>query len=259
MTSSIPLVRYPWARRNLAAVLLATTALAGCGDTLARLSDLDGGPQLSTITNPTARTDYRPVSMPMPSPRIALDNPNSLWRTGARAFFKDQRAKAVGDILTVELDLDDSATLENSTSRERDDSEDLNVTNLLGLEAEFAKKLPQAIAPATIFSFDTDHETSGDGEIDRSEVIEVTLAAVITQILPNGNLVIMGRQEIRVNAEMRELMVTGVVRPTDIDPNNTISHEKIAEMRVAYGGRGALTDLQKPRWGTQIWDIVFPF
>ncbi len=240
-------------------VLAAALAAAACTDTFNQLTDVDGGPQLSQITNPVARKDYRPVSMPMPAPLAVDDNPNSLWRPGARAFFKDQRAKEVGDILTVSLDLDDSATLENLTERDRDDSEDQNVTNILGLEAEFAKKLPQAIVPATIFSFDTVHGTSGDGTIERSEVIELTLAAVVTQILPNGNLAITGRQEVRVNAELRELLVTGVIRPADIEPGNSISHEKIAEMRVAYGGRGTLSELQKPRWGTQVWDILYPF
>ena len=87
----------------------------------------------------------------------------------------------------------------------------------------------------------------------------MTFAAIVTQILPNGLLVVMGRQEIRVNSELRELMVTGIIRPSDIDSDNTITHDKIAEMRVAYGGRGTLSGLQQPRWGTQIWDIIFPF
>ena len=113
--------------------------------------------------------------------------------------------------------------------------------------------------PAAIANFGNTHGTEGDGSIERSEEISLTFAAVVTQVLPNGNLVIMGRQELRVNSELRELMVTGVVRPSDIDSDNKISHEKIAEMRVAYGGRGTLSELQQPRWGMQLWDILFPF
>ncbi len=253
MTRNIPrhLVR-------LAAVAAIVAAVPGC-NTLTRLSEVGGTPELTKITNPVARQDYRPVSLPMPAPKVAEDNPNSLWRAGARAFFKDTRAKAVGDILTVKLKLNDKATLDNKSERERDDKEDTDVTTLLGLEAEFAKRLPQAISPASIASFGSKSETKGDGSIARSENIELTFAAVITQILPNGALVIFGRQEIRVNYELRELMVTGVVRPEDIESDNSISHEKIAEMRVAYGGRGTLSDLQQPRWGTQVWDIIFPF
>ena len=237
---------------------LAISALSAC-NTLSRFSEVGGGPTLTNIENPIAKPAYRPVSLPMPAPQIAEDNPSSLWRNGARAFFKDHRAKEIGDIVTVKLDLSDSATLANSTERDRNDSEDTNVTNLLGLEGEFAKVLPQGILPGSVMSFDNVHKTQGDGGIERSETIDLTFAAVVTQILPNGSLVIMGRQEVRVNAELRELLVTGVVRPEDIESDNTINHEKIAEMRVAYGGRGTLSQLQQPRWGTQIWDIVFPF
>jgi len=244
---------------RLAALSLMAASVAGC-NVLTRMSEVGGeGPKLSTIVNPMARPDYKPVSLPMPAPQVAEDNPNSLWRAGAKAFFKDHRAKDIGDVVTVKLALADSAKLENKTERDRDDSEATRVTTLLGLEAEFAKKLPQAVNPASLIDFANRHSTSGDGEIDRKETISLTFAAVVTQILPNGSLVIVGRQEIRVNAELRELLVTGVVRPSDIESDNTITHEKIAEMRVAYGGRGTLSQIQQPRWGTQIWDIIFPF
>ncbi|GAB6053150.1 flagellar basal body L-ring protein FlgH [Magnetospira thiophila] len=239
-------------------VMALAISTAGC-NTISRLSAIGDGPELSEIQNPMARRDYQPVSMPMPAPKIADNNPNSLWRAGARAFFKDQRAKEVGDILTINLALDDSASLSNTTERDREDSEDTDVTNLLGLEAEFTQYLPQGLDPTSVMSFGNVHSTKGDGSLDRSEEINLTLAAVITQVLPNGNLVIFGRQEMKVNFEMRELAITGIIRPEDIDYSNTISNEKIAEMRVAYGGRGTLSDLQQPRWGTQLWDIVFPF
>lgn len=243
--------------RLLAAAILAA-GVAGC-NTLTRLSEVGDGPVLTKIVNPTAKPNYRPVSLPMPAPHIAEENPNSLWRAGARAFFKDHRAKEVGDILTVTVNLSDSALLENKSERTRDDKEDTDVTNLLGLEGEFSKVLPQGITPSSVVSFGNKSETKGDGTIDRSEDINLRFAAVITQILPNGALVVFGSQEIRVNKELRELMVTGVVRPEDIESDNTITHDKIAELRVAYGGRGTLSDLQQPRWGTQIWDIIFPF
>ena len=243
---------------RLTAYGLVALTVTGC-NVLSRLSEVGDGPELTKIVNPVARPDYRPVSLPMPTPQVAEDNPNSLWRAGAKAFFKDHRAKEIGDVLTVKLALSDSATLANKTERERDDSEDTNITQLLGLEAEFSKVLPQAVSAASLLSFDNAHETKGEGKVDRQEVISLTFAAVVTQILPNGSLVIVGRQEILVNSELRELMVTGVVRPSDIDSDNTISHEKIAEMRVAYGGSGTISQLQQPRWGTQIWDIIFPF
>ena len=244
---------------RLAAAFLVVGSLAACTDTMGRLAEVGDGPELTKITNPTAQEDYRPVSMPMPTPEIAEENPNSLWRAGARAFFKDHRAKEIGDILTVSLNFTDSATLDNTTTRTRADTEDTDVTNLLGLENEFTKVLPQALNNASVMSFGSAHDTEGTGNITREETLALSMAAVVTQIWPNGNLVIMGRQEMLVNKEIRELMVSGVVRPGDIESDNTIAHTSIAEMRVAYGGRGTLSELQRPRWGTQIWDIIFPF
>lgn len=250
----------PWARqiRIFAIAGLMVGTLAGC-NTLQRLSEVGGGPKVSAIQNPVTAPDYQPVSMPMPTPVTPPNNPNSLWRAGARAFFKDLRAKDVGDIVTVVLELDDSAELENTTERERDDSEDTDLPALAGFETKLDNFLPDAVDPTNLIEYSNQHETTGEGDIDRSEVINLTMAAVVTQVLPNGNLVVMGRQEVAVNAELREIMVTGVIRPGDIDPDNQISHDKIAEMRVAYGGRGTLSELQQPRWGVQVWDILFPF
>jgi flagellar L-ring protein FlgH len=233
-------------------------AVSGC-NVITRLSEVGDGPELTEITNPVAQPGYRPVSLPMPAPQIPEDNPNSLWRTGAKAFFKDIRAKEVGDILTIRLVLDDSAKMENKTNRDRNDGETQGIPNILGYETKLSKIFPSAVNPDELLAFKTKHNTEGDGKIDRSEKIELTFAAIVTQVLPNGALAIMGRQELRVNFELRELMLTGVVRPQDIDADNSISDDRIAEMRVAYGGRGTLSDLQQPRYGTQIWDILFPF
>jgi len=243
---------------GLAAITILATSVSGC-NMATRLAGVGDGPDMTPIVNPQKKPGYRHISMPMPTPEVARHNPNSLWRSGARAFFKDQRAKQVGDILTVDLNIAESATLNNKTERTRDDAEDANITNLLGLEAELAKKLPQAITAGSTMSLDTDHITKGDGTIERDETLELKVAAVVTQVLPNGNLVIHGRQEIRVNAELRELQVAGIVRREDIATDNSVSHEKIAEMRLAYGGRGSISDLQQPRWGLQVLDILLPF
>lgn len=244
---------------TLLAVSFSALALSAC-QTTSRIAEIGDGPALSQITNPQVMPKYRPVSMPMPQGEVQNQNPNSLWRPGAKAFFKDHRAKDVGDTLVVNLSLNDSASLANSTARKRNDSEDTDVTKLMGFETKLTKNnLPVGFDPTSVISFGNNHNTSGDGSIGRSEQISLTFAAVVTQILPNGSLVILGRQEVMVNSELRELMVTGVVRPGDIESDNTITHERIAEMRVAYGGRGTLSNLQQPRWGTQIWDILFPF
>ncbi len=243
---------------RISAIILLMSSLSAC-NLFSRLSQVGDGPKTTEIVNPTKRPDYRPVSMPMPAPEAATVNPNSLWRSGARAFFKDNRANAVGDILTVSIAISDQATINNKTERTRDDGEDSNITNLFGFEAGLKKVVSSNVLNTSTVSLDTDHTTMGEGKIARDETITLTVAAVITQILPNGNLVINGRQETLVNYELRELNITGIIRREDISSSNTIDHTKIAEMRVTYGGRGNVSELQQPRWGMQILDIVSPF
>ncbi|MCP5363954.1 MAG: flagellar basal body L-ring protein FlgH [Hyphomicrobiales bacterium] len=244
---------------RMTAMISLVVLASGC-QMFQRATDLaEGGPQLSDIENPQQQSNYQPVSLPMPYPQPIEDNPNSLWRPGAKAFFKDIRAKEVGDTVTVHLRLDDSAKLENKTERSRNGGESADLNAILGYAPQLATLIPALDTTSAVLDIASDSQTAGDGGIDRSEEIELTLAAMVTQVLPNGSLVIMGRQEIRVNSELRELRVRGVVRPQDIEADNTISHERIAEMRVAYGGRGMLSDLQQPRWGTQVLDIIFPF
>lgn len=235
-----------------------TIALSGC-NAMNRLATVGTEPPLTSIENPVAAPNYRPVSMPMPAPQPVERHSNSLWRTGARAFFKDQRAAAIGDILTVEVDLNDSASINNATTRARTASEDAQLDSFLGYEDALHAILPEAVNNGDLVDADSTHGASGTGTIQRGEDINLMVAAVITQILPNGNMVIHGRQEFRVNYEARELQVAGVIRPEDITSTNTVSYEKIAEARLSYGGRGQISDLQQPRYGQQVFDIIFPF
>jgi flagellar L-ring protein precursor FlgH len=200
--------------------------------------------------------------MPMPMAQPASYNPNSLWRNGSRAFFKDQRAHQVGDILTVKVKITDKAAIDNETSRSRKDTIDsatdfyLNKKVLPPLLAVGTKGVP---APGPIVTADGTTTLEGKGSVDRKEDITTNIAGVVTQVLPNGNLVIEGKQEVRVNFEVRELIVAGIVRPEDIESDNTIESTKIAQARIAYGGRGQITDVQQPRYGTQVFDVLLPF
>jgi flagellar L-ring protein FlgH len=243
---------------RVSAAVLLMTSLSAC-NLFTRLSEIGDGPQTSQITNPTQRPNYKPVSMPMPMAQAPHINPNSLWRNGARAFFKDNRANEVGDILTVSIAIADKAAISNVTKRSRSDKEDGDITNLFGFEAGLRKVVAKAVDKTATASLGTEHATAGTGTIDREETITITVAAVITQILPNGNLVVSGRQETLVNYELRELNISGVIRPEDIDSSNSIDHTKIAEMRVTYGGRGNVSELQQPRWGMQVLDVLSPF
>lgn len=243
---------------RLAALLLAGTILGGC-NALGRLADVGAPPPLSKVDNPTHSPNYKPISMPMPEPKTAKRQPNSLWRPGSRAFFKDLRANNIGDIVTVVIAINDDAEIDNTTIRSRTNVENLDIDALFGFEGNLSAVLPEAVNPADILATDSNTSNTGTGTIDREESINIQLAAVVTQVLPNGNLVIHGRQETRVNFEVRELQIVGVIRPQDITSNNTVPFEDIAEARLAYGGRGHITDVQQPRYGTQILDIVVPF
>ena len=244
---------------RLALTLPLVVLLTGCG-VGERLGRVGKAPDLQPIENPTQRPDYRPVSLPMPPPEPNRSaGANSLWREGARGFFRDQRARRVGDVLTVNIVVKDQAALNNETSRSRATEDSLGLPNLLGLEGKLVDFLPNGASADKLVGANSDMRNKGSGATQRSESVNTNVAAVIVQQLPNGNLVIEGRQEIRVNFEVREVYVAGIVRPEDITPANTISHEKIAELRVAYGGRGLITDVQQPRYGSQVLDILLPY
>ncbi len=240
-------------------VTAALSVLCGC-NALTRLSEVGSAPAISPIENPTTKPGYQPVEMPMPEVQMASPNPNSLWRQGSRGFFKDQRASRIGDILTVQIVMEDKALLENKSEQKRGDDKDTTSVNALaGLESYAGKILPSAVNPANLIDINSKRELTGEGTIDRNEEIEVTMAAIVTQVLPNGNLVISGKQQVRVNFELRELVMSGIIRREDISSLNSITSDKIAELRVAYGGRGTISDVQQPRYGRQILDIINPF
>ncbi|MGY4623141.1 flagellar basal body L-ring protein FlgH [Bradyrhizobium sp. USDA 4486] len=242
-------------RIAVSALLLAASALGGCSS-IDRLSQIGEQPKLSAIDNPTTQPGYKPVQMPMPKPEVASYNPNSLWRNGSRAFFKDQRAHQIGDLLTVTVNITDKANIANETQRSRTNSENSGISDFIG-----AQTITQAhkILPGRILTADSTASSDGKGSVNRTEALQTNVAAVVTQVLPNGNLVVEGKQEIRVNYEIRELVVGGIVRPEDIQSDNTIDSTKIAQARIAYGGRGQITDVQQPRYGQQVMDVLLPF
>jgi flagellar L-ring protein precursor FlgH len=237
-------------------VAVAASGLGGCS-LVDRLALVGEQPPLTRIENPTAQPGYKPVQMPMPAAQPATYNPNSLWRNGSRAFFKDQRAHQVGDILTVKVNFTDKAAIANETERSRKNGEDSGIVDFIG--AKTIKNPATAVLPGRILTADSTASSAGKGSVNRQEALQTNIAGVVTQVLPNGNLVIEGKQEVRVNFEVRELVVGGIVRPEDIESDNTIDSTKIAEARIAYGGRGQITDVQQPRYGQQVLDIVLPF
>ena len=245
------------ASRALMTVLLVA-GLAGC-NALKRMSEVGQEPPMTAIQNPAALHGNEPIAMPMPPPQVVERKPNSLWRPGSRAFLKDQRAAEVGDILTVVINIEDDASITASTNRTRTAGEDSSMTSLLGYEGSLAAILPKAVDPLSLINLDSNSTSTGAGSVVRDEEINLRIAALVTQVLPNGNLVIAGRQEVRVNYEIRELLIAGMIRPEDITSTNTVSYDQVAEARISYGGRGQVSDVQQPRYGQQIYDIIWPF
>ena len=239
-------------------LLILILALTACGQA-ERLSRIGRPPEFSPLTDPTQDPRYRPVSMPMPAAQEAPPVANSLWRPGSRTFLRDQRAAQVGDLITILVSIQDQAQLQNRTQRSRNGVETMAAPNLFGQERNPRRLYPPAADPAALLNTNSTGTSDGNGNVRRNEQITLRLAATITQSLPNGNMVLQGRQEVRVNNEMRELSVNGIARPQDIASDNTVRHDRLAEARISYGGRGSLSDIQQPRLGQQLLDILSPF
>lgn len=234
--------------RLFPAVTLALAALlSGCAS---NPRDIGREPHMTPVGAGLEAVAALPPDLVASTPRWR--SPGSLWDDRQADFFRDPRATAVGDILTVAIAMNDKATLGNASDR----SLDSKVTNTYA----GAVAIPFGAGKGTA-SFDvaTGSSTQGTGNIDRSEKIRFTVAAVVTDVLPNGNLLISGSQEMRVNFELRLLTVSGIVRPRDIARDNSIAYDKIAEARIAYGGRGRLTEVQQPALLHQVFDLVKPF
>ncbi len=240
-------------------LLISTLLVLSACNAYNRLNEVGSQPKLASVQDPSKIAGVTPVKMPMPNPTLSERQPNSLWMTGSRAFFRDQRASRVGDILTVVISIDEKAQLSNETKRERANTEDADITKFLGYETQLHRLLPDEVTPSSLISGGSTSTSNGKGSVDRSEKINLRVAATITQVLPNGNLVLAGKQQVTVNYDLRELLVTGVIRPEDISAENTVTYDQIAEARISYGGRGSIQDVQQPRYGQQVFDIIMPF
>ncbi|MEL6642543.1 MAG: flagellar basal body L-ring protein FlgH [Pseudomonadota bacterium] len=234
-----------------ATLAAALTALLGCGG----LSEVGKAP---TFTPVTGGLEHQAMHSPQGTVQTRLDGP-SLWTAGRGSLLGDRRARQAGDILTVVIEIDESAEISNSTDRSRSGSESLGVPSLLGLEGLAQRVLPGAPDPANAVDLQSSSNSAGNGRVSRNEQLTLRVASTVVDVLQNGVLRIRGSQEVRVNFEIRELLVDGYVRPEDISRRNEITYDKIASARISYGGRGQITDVQQPRIGQQVADKVLPF
>lgn len=235
--------------------ITAICALAACGR-----MDHFGKPPSFTPPEDTEenRAMYDPGLPLVAEPDRPVDRA-SLWSGGQRSLLGDRRAIKRGDILTVVIEIDDEAEISNSTSRSRDGSENLGIPDLFGIPQRVNERLPEGASLDEAVGINSSSSAGGDGSVSRREELTLRIAASVVQVLPNGVLAIQGSQEVRVNFELRELLVQGYVRPEDISRQNEITYDKIASARISYGGRGQITDVQQPRYGQQALDMILPF
>ena len=239
----------------IAALALSAAGLGACST----VSEAVHGPGMSPVGYPAPLVAQAQAMQAQPVTYTQPAGANSLWRAGARAFFVDQRASRVGDILTVQINIDDNANTQNKTASSRTSAATAGVPHLLGLESSLGKILPGGFDPANMVETGSNSTNAGSGSVQRSEKISLTIAAVVSAVLPNGNLIIQGSQEVRTNAELRQLTVSGILRPEDITATNTIKHTQIAEARISYGGRGDISAVQKTPAGQALLQRFQPF
>lgn len=249
-----------WGSRfSILPVLILSVPLLGltaCTSKLDRMGHIGDPPPLTRVYDPTTQPSYQPITWPTPTEEAEPTHyANSLWRRGSNTFFRDQRASRVGDILRIQMNMRDRGRLQSTTQRNRTGADEAGLAALFGFEGI----VPGQGGPNGVVSMNSASNSFGDGRIERRDELTTSFAATVTQVLPNGNLVIDGRQEIRMNDEVREVVVQGVVRPQDIASNNTIDYSQIAEARIAYGGRGMISEAQRPRWGQEVIDVLSPF
>jgi flagellar L-ring protein FlgH len=236
--------------RNTTVLAALALALAGCQTTN---DNLMMGPSLTPVgTGLDVGRQPLPVAFNPPS----VTTFRSTWEQNSQSLYRTMRANRVGDVLTVTISMDDKASFDNATDRSRNAESKSSLVAAL-TAAGFLGPVNGAVDGN--YDVKANTSTQGKGTIDRAEKLRLSIAAVVTEVLPNGNLMITGSQEIRVNYEVRVLNIAGIVNPLDVSGNNSIPYDKIAETRISYGGRGRLTDVQQPAWGQRIHDVVAPF
>jgi flagellar L-ring protein precursor FlgH len=240
--------------------MITVLILGGCS-AIPRLEHVGSPPPLTPIKDPTKLPNYHPVTMPMPEPKPVSENPHgqALWREGSRDFFQDNRAKAVGDPVTVLIDLNSSVTLDDNTKFSRTDAASAGVTNALGFEQYIRKVLPHAGSAANLLNYAAQPSQDSTGKLERTDEVQFTISATIVQMLPNESAVIMGRSEYNLDGQLNFVSIQGIIRFSDITSANTIDIENVAEARVDYGGVGQLSDVRTPSYGEQFARALSPF
>lgn len=185
-------------------------------------------------------------------------SPGSLWQTGSKGFFKDNRARQIGDIITVQIGVSITANTTANTSATQTNNSQSGISSLLNLTDNITHA-GLVTGAAGLLDSESDRSFKGSGSTDRKDSLNTTIAATVTQVLPNGHMVIRGKREVVINYEKQMLEIAGIVRPEDVSATNTISSDQIAQARVSYGGQGTVNEVQQKKWGIRFLDRWMPF
>ena len=255
-------IAYKLQNRGLITLIFFSLLLASCSNTIEKLSRIGKAPEFAKIELPAIdiapQDETKKHTQTQVNQRYA-QRVNSLWSPGSNNFFRNKHNWRLGDIIMVKVDITDSAKIDNSTQHTRKGGETVGIPNVLGLEKTIAEAVSSDGKAANLISTNNQHQHQGSGNISRKEAVSTEISALVTQIFQNGNLLIQGKQEVRINNELREVTIAGIIRPRDISDANTIKSEQMAEARISYGGRGSVSDVQEPRIGNQVIDILSPF
>lgn len=236
-------------------LLLALLSLSACS----RVVNLGQVPEITPARQSAEFTAMTEPPLNLPPSTGRPEAAASLWSGQPASLVADRRATMRGDILTVVIQIDDKAEMTNSSKRSRKANDKVNIPSLAGLPQRIDESLPVGASMADLVDAKASSSYGGEGNVSRREKLTLRVAATVLDTLPNGVLQIEGSQEVRVNYELRDLTVSGFVRPADISSRNEIAYDRIAGARISYGGRGQISDVQQPRYGQQIADILLPY
>ncbi len=242
---------------RLSLLFFSFCILTSCTDTIDKLKRIDKAPDLSMVNFYQPDVEVEDTKWYKEN---RIKTTNSLWyNNNSSNFFKDTRTWHVGDLIRIVVKIDDSADLNNSTEALKKKNRKLGIPSFLGLEKILVEKTNNKLDPKNLISTNSDYSYKGEGEISRAEDIKTEITATVIKILSNGNLLVSGHQEVRVNYELRQIKISGIIRTKDITSNNTINANQIAEARISYGGKGIVSDVQQPNFGSQLLNIISPF
>jgi flagellar L-ring protein precursor FlgH len=237
------------------ALIITLIVISGCQ----RLENVGKAPTMTPLVSGSEYSAMSSPGLPLDVKAAEATDVASLWSGSRGSLLGDRRAGQRGDILTVVIEIDDKAEISNTSGRSRNGSDSMGIPDLVGIPQRLDRHMPTGASLAQAVTTKSSSSYQGNGSVSRKEKLTLRVAATVVDGLPNGVLHIQGSQEVRVNFELRELIVEGFVRPEDISRQNEITYDKIAGARISYGGRGQISDVQQPRYGQQVADIVLPF